>query len=140
MRCNIETKSLGRGELRLGRKPPKAQMRLPDLPESARPSTYAAQRIFREARRPRREARARVRRWIRDYGSHTSGRTQDFESLWAWPRGLEFEALGLVVMINCFERAAELTEDLRKIFVGFDKGRAKSKRVAKFYHGLGQLA
>ena len=75
-----------------------------------------------------------------DYGSHTSGRTQDFEYLWAWPRGLEFEALSLVVMINCFERAAELTEDLREIFVGFDKNRAEPKRVAKFHHGFGQLA
>jgi hypothetical protein len=72
-----------------------------------------------------------------DYGSRTAGRTHGFDPLWTWPRGVEFEALGLVEVINRFERATELAKDLREVFMGLDEGGAEPERLAKFHHGFG---
>ena len=72
-----------------------------------------------------------------DYGSRTAGRTHGFDPLWTGPRGVEFEALGLVEVINCFERATELAKDLREVFMGLDEGGAEPERLAKFHHGFG---
>jgi hypothetical protein len=112
-------------------------MRQPALSESAHHSTQATERIMSESRKARREAWTRVKRRIRTTAAVRPGEPMVFDPLWTWPRGVEFEALGLVEVINRFERATELAKDLREVFMGLDEGGAEPERLAKFHHGFG---